>query len=351
MTPEISAVVVNYRTAAEAAGCVQSLRRAFESQAIPGEIVLVDCASGGDEAERLSRAGADTLVALAENRGYSGGVNAGLARARGGLLVLSNADVVFEAGAISALRRAVADPSVGAAAPLSVWDAEGRLRLPAGFPAGFLGDLAQVAAGRFPRLDRARFAAFARHETALWERGGDADHLVGVVLAARRDVFDRVGRFDERFPFEYEETEWEGRVRKAGLRLLFEPQARVRHLWGRSVAAADPVETAARRAASARRYRQRRYGPFGRALLERAAKAGRALRAQPLSEPRLPARQGASVALSPNPSLVPFAGAVLDTEFRLPEDLASSWPAGPVYLRVFETASGRPLETFVWPGP
>ena len=351
MTPDVSAVVVNYRTATEAAECVRSLRRGFEREGIPGEVVLVDCASGPGEVERLSRAGADALVALPENRGYSGGVNAGLGRARGAFLVLSNADVVFEAGAVTALRRAASAPTVGAVAPLAVWDAEGRLRLPSGFPAGFLRDLAQVSAGRFPRLDRSRFASFARREAALWERGGDTDHLVGVVLAARRDVFDRAGRFDERYPFEYEETEWEGRVRKAGLRLVFVPEARVRHLWARSVAASDPAETAARRAASARRYRERRYGRFGRVLLERAQTASRPPGVRRLSEPILPAREGASVALSPNPSLLPFAGALLDREFRLPEDLAASWPPGPVFLRVFETATGRPLETFVWSRP
>ena len=348
MRPEISAVVVSYRTAAEAAQCVGSLRRAFENEGLAGEVILVDCASGGDDVERLFGAGADVFVSLPENRGYSGGVNAGLARARGSLLVMSNADVLFEAGALSALRRAAGDPSVGAAAPLALWDAEGRLRLPAGFPAGFLRDLAQVSAGRFPGLDRARFSSFARRQVALWERGGDARHLVGVVLAARRDVFDRVGRFDERFPFEYEETEWEERVLAAGLRLVFVAAARVRHLWGRSVSAADPAETAARRTASARLYRERRYGALGRALLEKASGAARPPQAAPLSEPRLPARKGAWAALSPNPSLMPFAGAPLDRDLRLPADLASSWPGGPVYVRVFETATGRPLETFVW---
>ena len=107
----------------------------------------------------------------------------------------------------------------------------------------------------------------------------------------------------------------------------------------------------ARRAASARRYRERRYGRFGRVLLERAQTASRPPGVRRLSEPILPAREGASVALSPNPSLLPFAGALLDREFRLPEDLAASWPPGPVFLRVFETATGRPLETFVWSRP
>jgi N-acetylglucosaminyl-diphospho-decaprenol L-rhamnosyltransferase len=310
-------------------------------------VVLVDCASGSGEIERLRSAGADVLVALAENRGYSGGINAGLARARAATLVVSNADVVFLPGALTALLEALADSAVGAAAPLAVWDAEGRIRLPAESAPGFLKDLGQLTTGRWPRRDEARFARFARRTLSLWERGGDAEHVVGVVLAVRRDVFDRVGRFDEQFPFEYEETEWEERVKRAGLRLSFVPQARVRHLWARS-AAADPAETAARREASARLYRQRRYGALGRALLEKAAGSARPPAAFPIGEPRVAATPGAALALSPNPSLVPFAGTRLDREFRLPEEIRLGLPPGPLYLRVFDPESGRPIETFVW---
>jgi GT2 family glycosyltransferase len=344
---ELSAVVVNYRTAELASDCVRSLREAFSRESIAGEVVLVDCASGGGEVARLEQAGADVLVALPENRGYSGGLNAGMARARGARLVLSNADVEFRPGALTALTAALADSRVGAAAPLAEWDAEGQIRLPAESAPGFLQDLGQLTAGRWPRRDDARFARFARRTLSLWERGGDAEHVVGVVLAVRREVFDRVGRFDERFPFEYEETEWEERVKKAGLRLSFVARARVRHLWARSTAS-DPAETAVRRAVSARAYRGRRYGALGQALLERAEGAARPPAARPIEEPRVAARPGAALALSPNPSLVPFAGTRLDREFRLPEEIRLGLPPGPLYLRVFDPESGRPIETFVW---
>ena len=347
MNPGLSAIVVNYRTAELAAACVRSLREAFARESIAGEIVLVDCASGGGEVARLERAGADSIVALPDNRGYSGGANAGLARARGARIVLSNADVEFRPGALTALSSALADQSVGAAAPLAEWDAEGRVLLPAESAPGFLRDLGQLTAGRWPRRDDARFARFARRTLSLWDRGGDAEHVVGVVLAVRREVFDRVGRFDERFPFEYEETEWEERVKTAGLRLSFVSRARVRHLWARS-AASDPVETAVRRSVSARAYRGLRYGVLGRALLERAQGAARPPSARAIGEPRVAARPGAALALSPNPSLVPFAGTRLDRDFQLPEEIRSGLSPGPLYLRVFDPESGQPIETFVW---
>jgi GT2 family glycosyltransferase len=347
MTPDVSAIVVNHRSAAECADCVGSLRRAFETERIAGEVVLVDCGSGPEEVARLSEQGADVLVALADNRGYSGGLNAGLAAARGPRLLLSNADVVYRPGAVTELLAAIADPRAGAAAPVTSWDAEGRLLLPPGDPRGLFSELARLLSGRSPAIDDRQFAAFAREALRLWRSGGSARHLIGAVLASRRDVFDRVGRFDERFPFEFEETEWEDRVRRAGLELRIAPRARVRHLWGVSAARNAGVET--RRFVSRRRYRERRWGSVGRALLERAGAAERPIRpAAALSEPALPGRPGRWIGVSPNPARIPFAGAPLSEGFRLPADVAGRIAAGRWYFSIFRESDGRPEETYCW---
>ena len=81
-SPRVSAIVVNHRSVAEADGCVRSLRDAFARERVEGEIVLVDSDSGPEERKILETLPADTHVFLEENRGYSGGVNAGITRAR-----------------------------------------------------------------------------------------------------------------------------------------------------------------------------------------------------------------------------------------------------------------------------
>ncbi len=347
MTPEVSAIVVNHRSAAECADCVRSLRAAFDREGVAGEIVLVDCASGAEEAERLSALAPEVFLPLSENRGYAGGLNAGLARARAPRLLLCNADVVFLPGALPELLATLEDPAVGAVAPLACWDADGRLWLPPGDPPGFLSELARLSAGRWPALDDRLFAAFAREALRLWRSGGPARHLIGAVLASRREVFDLVGRFDERLPFEFEETEWEDRVRQAGLELRFAARARIRHLW--AVSASRSGESGPRRAASRRLYRELRYGRLGRAVLERAGQAQRLSRsAQALEKPELPARPGSWLAISPNPARFPFAAAPLSVGFRLPPDVAARLLPGRWYFSVFLERDGRPQETYSW---
>jgi N-acetylglucosaminyl-diphospho-decaprenol L-rhamnosyltransferase len=345
--PSVSAVVVNHRSAAECAECIGSLRASFAEARTDGEIVLVDCASGPEEAERLSILGADVFLPLSENRGYSGGINAGLARASSDRLLLCNADVMLLPGALPPLLAAIAEPSVGAAAPLAFWDSGRRLRLPPGDPLEFVRELARLAAGRFPALDARQFAAFGRESLVLWRSGGAARHLIGAVLAARRDVFDRVGRFDERFPFEYEETEWEDRVRRRGLELRFVVESQIRHLW--SVSASRSPETGTRRRLSRANYWERRYGRLGRAILEAvSARPGPLPPVRRLEWPSVPARPGAWLAISPNPALFPFAGTPLADDFDLPGEISASLPSGRLFFCVFSEANGHPLETYVW---
>jgi N-acetylglucosaminyl-diphospho-decaprenol L-rhamnosyltransferase len=349
VTPDLSAIIVSHASSSEAAACATSLSEAFGREGVRGEIVLVDCASDESERALLKTVPADRTILLVENRGYSGGANAGLAAARGDKLLVCNADVVFHPGAVAALVDSLEVPARGAVGPLCIWDEKGLLLLPPGYGPSFLGDLAQVRGDGSSPLVRRRFAAFARQTLRLWREGGRARHLSGAVLATRREVFDRVGRFDERFPFEYEETEWEDRVRAAGLELRFEPQARVRHLWGAS-SSRNPG-TAARRSVSRREYRERRYGRAGRLLLERAAR-GRSrpdtrLRLERGAPPAFPPRAGAFLAVSPNASGFPFAGASLENGFALPcevlDRLSGRW-----YFTVFRGEDGRPLERRAW---
>jgi GT2 family glycosyltransferase len=345
--PDVSVVVVSHRTAQESIACAVSVRGEFGRSNLSGEIVLVDCDSGREEQKRLRKAEPDTLVLLSENRGYSGGINAGLARARASLLVLCNADVVFSRGSLAPLVAAGSRTGTGAAGPLCTWDSGGRIRMPPGFAPGFFRDFLQLSTGRSRRMDDRRFAAFARRTLRLWSGGGAVDNLTGAVLAVRREVFDRVGRFDERFLLEYEETEWEERVRGAGLELRYEPRALVRHLYARS--AARNAEAAAKRATSRRLYTHRRYGRFGSRLLDLAPLLARPVSMSPIEQPVVSRRAGAWLAISPNPSLLPFAGVDLEEEdFSLPDEIRSSLAPGRLYLRVFRVADGSPLETVFW---
>ena len=62
-------------------------------------------------------------------------------------------------------------------------------------------------------------------------RAGTRQQLPSLNLAIRRSIFDRVGYFDERYPFPAgEDADLTTRFRMAGLTLHFDPKAQVTHL-------------------------------------------------------------------------------------------------------------------------
>jgi len=88
-----------------------------------------------------------------------------------------------------------------------------------------------VATRLFPRLGAARRNVVVVEEAA---GGREVDWVSGACMLVRRDAFDRVGGFDERFFLYWEDADLCRRLRGAGWRVRYQPAARVVHLVGRS---------------------------------------------------------------------------------------------------------------------
>jgi N-acetylglucosaminyl-diphospho-decaprenol L-rhamnosyltransferase len=71
------------------------------------------------------------------------------------------------------------------------------------------------------------------------ERASPADWLSGASLLVRREVFENVGLFDDRFFLYYEETDLCLRARRLGYRCWYVPTSRVVHLEGQSTGVTD----------------------------------------------------------------------------------------------------------------
>jgi GT2 family glycosyltransferase len=239
MTARIDAVIVSYRSAATLRGCVEPL------SAMPGvHVTVVDNDSPDDAVETI----ADLQVEVERsprNGGFSYGCNLGAARGDAPLLLFLNPDARLDAGALDALVAALdADPRVALAGPRIIEDD---------------GELAW-SQRRFPRL-RSTFAQalflhrlFPRatwtdeliRDRGAYERPGSPDWVSGACMLVRRDAYEAVGGFDERFFLYCEDTDLCKRLRDAGHTIGFEPAAEVHHVGGASSGAGETRPIAAR---------------------------------------------------------------------------------------------------------
>lgn len=210
-SPSVTALVLSWNGLPATLRCVSSIA----SSTIPVDVLVIDNASGDGSAGALARSlGEDRVLALPENRGYAGGMNAGLARvlATGGpeFLLLLTQDVVLEPGAIEEMVAAAErDSAAGAVGPVVHLDTPG---LPV-FSAG-------------GRLD-ARWA-IASHEAGPRQPVPyPVEWLDGCCMLLRRAALEDVGRFDERYFMYYEENDLCQRLRRHGWTLLVAPAARL----------------------------------------------------------------------------------------------------------------------------
>lgn len=224
----VSVLVVNWNGREHLEVCLGSLR----DQTLAGvEIVLVDNAST-DESLAFVRARfgeAVRIVALDENRGYAGGLNAGIAAARGRYLLPLNSDTEVAPDCCARLVAAAdAHPTTGLFAPKILEFAErGRLDNVGHW---LYGDGLSRGRGRL-EFDRGQYDA--EEEIVLPS---------GCAVLLRRAMLADIGVFDPDLFAYCDDTDLGLRARLAGWQCRAVPGAIVYHKYSAASAAYSPLK-------------------------------------------------------------------------------------------------------------
>jgi glycosyltransferase involved in cell wall biosynthesis len=217
----ISVIVATYNRAALLAKCLESLRgQRFENG---DEVIVVDNASTDETpavVERFARIFPIPVVALLEGRaGKTPALAAGITRASGTVLALTDDDVCVDEGWLATIRRLFADPELA-------------------LLAGRIDPIWERAAPAWLELDRRTYGRLSApiglvHYGAAQPLG--ARTALGANLAIRRDVLDAVGGFASNLGRARgtllcgEDHELTLRVVAAGYRAVYDPALCVRH--------------------------------------------------------------------------------------------------------------------------
>ncbi len=222
MPPLVTAIVLNYRTPKDAWACAEALQRQTIADRL--EILLVDNASADESIGYLrnrarGKAGVRVLES-ARNLGYGRGNGLAIRQAEGAYLLIINPDNTLEADGLERMVAAMeADPGIGILAPRLLHE-DGTVRESArAFPSPLdvlakRSWLRRVFPGRIRRYLRADEDPAAVRDT---------DWVVGACFLMRRDLYERIGRFDPRFFLFFEDTDLCRRVWKAGKRVTYLP--------------------------------------------------------------------------------------------------------------------------------
>jgi N-acetylglucosaminyl-diphospho-decaprenol L-rhamnosyltransferase len=227
----LSAVVVTWNSANVVGECLRSL--AAHPPAVRWEVIVVDNASsdGTVDVVRSAAPGA-TVIRNSSNRGLAAANNQGIIAAAGRELLICNPDVIFQPGAVEAMRAVLGRHDRAAWVVPRLLYEDGRTQT----SAGDLPSLSEALTGR-QRGRRTRAGApegfwwdgWAHDEERVIGRGHEAAYLVD------RNVVVEVGPQDERYVLDWEGFDWTERFRRAGWEIWLAPEARVIHLGGASI--------------------------------------------------------------------------------------------------------------------
>ncbi|MEY2423393.1 MAG: N-acetylglucosaminyl-diphospho-decaprenol L-rhamnosyltransferase [Acidimicrobiaceae bacterium] len=234
--PVVSLIVVTYRSARLASALLDSVGAGAD------EVIVVDSASPDDDeglAHLADRHPDVTVVRLDCNRGYGAAANAGLAKATGDVVVVSNADVTISEEALRSLCDEVGRQGVVLAAPRFV-SQDGELQRSAhrrdvfvlATIDSFCGPVAHVAR-RISHDWHPTYFASVSHSSLL-----ECAHVLGALMAIDADALRAVGGFDESFFMYREETDLCRRLRARGGRIVHAGAVEAVHLGGGSTS--DP---------------------------------------------------------------------------------------------------------------
>jgi GT2 family glycosyltransferase len=212
-------IVVGLRDAPKLSACLDSIAASVNEVAFEVIVVLNDPRPALVTEIESHRVGARTF-AFRANLGFGGAVNFAAERARGEYIVLLNDDCVVSDRWLDLLVETERRHARCAAVGSTLLDPDGTLQ----------------EAGALVWSDGSTFAVGGEHDAHGLRFERRVDYCSGGSLLVRKDVWDRLGGFDDAFyPAYFEDVDFCLRAAAAGWEVWYQPDSVVSHArWGSS---------------------------------------------------------------------------------------------------------------------
>lgn len=223
----VSIITVNYNGYRDTCELITSLK---QNETYPYEIIVVDNASKGDDANIIEQTFPEVIVVRSPvNLGFAGGNNLGYPYAKGEYIFYLNNDMIVRSPMLRPLvDRLERDHYAGVSPCIRFYHNPDYIQ--------YYGhqDLTSIT---------------VRHMTEAYDPTNDehflqpheTEALHGGAMMVRRDVIEQAGQMTDVYFLFYEEFDWSIRIRRAGGHLFYEPASVVYHKESMSIRLLTPT--------------------------------------------------------------------------------------------------------------
>lgn len=238
---ELSIIIVNWNGIDVLPTCLESIVK--NPPSVPYEIVVVDNDSSdgsvgwinSSEAGRLLRGIEFRLIQSGENLGFGKANNLAISQGNAPFLFLLNPDTIVTKGAIDRLLETLkSHPGIGITAPRLFTDGvvSASVTALAASPVSIL--VEGLALDRI--LPRRITSTWLYRANWTYDERVAVPVVSGAAMMCKREMINETGSFDPSLHMYAEDYELCVRVNRHGWRIMFEPEADVVHLGGKSSA-------------------------------------------------------------------------------------------------------------------
>ncbi len=213
--PKVSVVLVNFRGVNDTLNAIESINKTnYPKELI--EIVVVDNASNDDSVSELEKLNKSiTLVKSDSNLGFAGGVNLGVKNSSGEIIALLNNDAKCDTNWISSAVETLLEDEKNACVASKVLSIDGK-------EIDFVdGSLTWYGMGY------KREATKNSNEVIDFKK--EVLFATGSAMFIKKDIFEKVGGFDDRFFMFYEDVDFGWRLNLLGYKVIFDPNSIAYH--------------------------------------------------------------------------------------------------------------------------
>ncbi|MDP3888448.1 MAG: glycosyltransferase family 2 protein [bacterium] len=207
--PKVSIIIPNYNGGQVLLDCLDCLKK----QDYPvSEVIVVDNASTDNSVKLVKKKFPRTKIfKLQKNEGFAKAVNLGIKKAQGNSYLLLNNDILLKFQTLKKLLSALEQKKDYGLSGGKILDTSGKVNI------------------KGVKLNP--YLCFQIYGT-LPQTQQEVDWVSGACLLIQKEVFDKIGLFDEKFFFYFEDTDFCLRAHKAGFKIIYQPEAEMIHLGG-----------------------------------------------------------------------------------------------------------------------
>lgn len=226
---KVAVIVLNYKLKEQTISCINSVKKSDYKNI---DLIVVDNNSGDRIGEEIKKLLGIEFIQNNENLGYTGGNNIGIKLAlkkAADFIFILNPDTKVEKDTISHLASFLSNhPEVGIVCPKIYFSDTKKI-----WYAGGIFDMQNVLGAH---------RGINEKDVGQYNEPSASDYATGAAMLVKREVFEKIGFFDERFFLYYEDADFSIRAKKNGFKISYVPNAVIFHKNAQTTGLGSPLQ-------------------------------------------------------------------------------------------------------------